>query len=470
MEIRECFKFERRLKYMGLISTALSAVGNIAGGAIGAGLGAAGGVLADSWKEFFYCDAIPDDTLMVKGQKQITGRSHNTKGEDNVISNGSGIAVADGQCMIIVENGKVVEFCAEPGRFTYDTSLAPSLFAGSFGQSILDTFKQIGQRFTYGGQAANDQRVYYFNTKVIMGNKYGTPAPVPFRLVDSKIFLDLDITIRLNAIYSYRLVDPLLFYTKIAGNVSGDYKASDLEQQLKAEISGKLQLALGKISAMEIRYNELPLHTGEMSEALKEQLHQKWVVEKGIELVSFDVNSANTSEENEKLIRDAQAEARYQHAGLGAAALVGAQAQALKDAAKNPNGAAVGMMGVNMIGGGIGGNGASTINSLYQQAAKEDLEAMQRKTYEEAAAALGQAAWQCECGAQNTGKFCSACGKPKPAPAGSWKCSCGTENTGKFCSNCGQPKPADLTPAKWTCSCGTENEGKFCSNCGQAKP
>ena len=365
---------------MGLISQALGAVGNLAGGLVGAGLGAAGGVLADQWKEFIYCDAIPDDTLMVKGQKRLTGRSANTKGEDNVITNGSGIVVADGQCMIIVENGKVVEFCAEPGKFTYDTSLAPSLFAGKFGQSALDSLKQIGERFTYGGQASNDQRVYYFNTKVIMGNKYGTPAPVPFRLVDSKIFLDLDITIRLNAIYSYRLVDPLLFYTKIAGNVTGSYKASDLEQQLKSEISGKLNTALGKISQLEIRYNELPLHTEEMSEALKEQLHQKWVVEKGIELVSFDVNSANTTEENEKLIRDAQAEARYQHAGLGAAALTAAQAQALKDAAKNPNGAANAMFGVGMIGGGMGGGGvANTISALYAQAGQEQQAAAQLK-------------------------------------------------------------------------------------------
>ena len=397
---------------MGLISQALGAIGNIAGGAINAGLGAASGVLANQWKEFIYCDSIPDDTLMVKGKKQITGKSSNTKGDDNIISNGSGIVVNDGQCMIIVENGKVVEVCAEPGRFTYDTSLAPSIFAGKFGQSLLDSFKMFGQQFAYGGQAANDQRVYYFNTKVIMGNKYGTPAPVPFRLVDSKIFLDLDITIRLNAIYSYRLVDPLLFYTKIAGNVNDTFRAADLEQQLKSEISGKLNTALAKISAMEIRYNELPAHTEEMSEALKEQLHQKWVVEKGIELVSFDVNSANTTEENEKLIRDAQAEARYQHAGLGAAALTAAQAQALKDAAKNPNGAANAMFGVGMIGGGMNGGIGNTINALYAQAGQEQAAAAAAAPV---AAAPAANTWKCpKCGADNTGNFCQTCGEKKP--------------------------------------------------------
>ena len=427
---------------MGLISTVVGAVGSIAGGALNAGLGAAGNVLANQWKEFIYCDSIPDDTLMVKGRKQVSGKSSNTKGEDNVITNGSGIVVNDGQCMIIVENGKVVEVCAEPGKFTYDTSLAPSIFAGSFGQSLIDSFKMLGQQFTYGGQAGNDQRVYYFNTKVIMGNKYGTPAPVPFRLVDSKIFLDLDITIRLNAIYSYRLVDPLLFYTKIAGNVNDTFKAADIEQQLKSEISGKLNTALGKLSAMEIRYNELPLHTEEMSEALKEQLHQKWVVEKGIELVSFDVNSANTTEENEKLIRDAQAEARYQHAGLGAAALTAAQAQALKDAAKNPNGAANAMFGVGMIGGGMGGGMGNTINALYQQANQE---AAAQQQAQAAAAAQAQAAnmWKCECGAENTGNFCPKCGKPKPeVPASTtWVCACGAENDGNFCTKCGKPRP-----------------------------
>lgn len=454
---------------MGLISTVVGAVGNIAGGALNAGLGAAGNVLANQWKEFIYCDSIPDDTLMVKGRKQVSGKSSNTKGEDNVITNGSGIVVNDGQCMIIVENGKVVEVCAEPGKFTYDTSLAPSIFAGSFGQSLIDSFKMLGQQFTYGGQAGNDQRVYYFNTKVIMGNKYGTPAPVPFRLVDSKIFLDLDITIRLNAIYSYRLVDPLLFYTKIAGNVNDTFKAADIEQQLKSEISGKLNTALGKLSAMEIRYNELPLHTEEMSEALKEQLHQKWVVEKGIELVSFDVNSANTTEENEKLIRDAQAEARYQHAGLGAAALTAAQAQALKDAAKNPNGAANAMFGVGMIGGGMGGGMGNTINALYQQANQE---AAAQQQAQAAAAAQAQAAnmWKCECGKDNDGNFCTACGKPKPAPAGVWKCECGAENTGNFCPKCGKPKPEVPASTAWVCACGAENDGNFCTKCGKPRP
>ena len=120
-------------------------------GLIKAGMGALGGTFADQWKEFFYCESMPKEVLVTKGQKRVTGRSANTKGNDNIISNGSGIAVADGQCMIIVEQGKVVEVCAEPGEFTYDTSSEPSIFAGSLGESIKETFKTVGKRFTYGG-------------------------------------------------------------------------------------------------------------------------------------------------------------------------------------------------------------------------------------------------------------------------------------------------------------------------------
>ena len=169
-------------------------------GLISALVGAAGGVLADQWKEFFYCEAMDKDVLVTKGQKVISGRSSNTKGNDNIISNGSKIAVADGQCMMIVESGKIVEVCAEPGEFIYDTSTEPSIFYGSLGKGILDLFKQIGKRFTFGGDPGKDQRVYYFNIKEIIDNKFGTPNPVPFRVVDSRIHLDLDVSIRCSGV------------------------------------------------------------------------------------------------------------------------------------------------------------------------------------------------------------------------------------------------------------------------------
>ena len=143
-------------------------------GLIKAAAGAVGGTLADQWKEFFYCDALDKSVLAVKGQKRTSSRSSNTKGNDNIISNGSGIAVADGQCMMIVEQGKVVEFCAEPGEFTYDSSTEPSIFTGGFGKGLLETFKTVGKRFTYGGATGKDQRVYYFNRKEIIPSALST--------------------------------------------------------------------------------------------------------------------------------------------------------------------------------------------------------------------------------------------------------------------------------------------------------
>ena len=135
-------------------------------GLIKAFVGAAEGTLADQWKEFFYCDAMDKSVMVKKGQKRTGARSSNVHGNDNIISNGSGIAVADGQCMIIVEQGKVVEVCAEPGQFTYDTSTEPSIFSGSLGDSIKATFATVGKRFTFGGDTGKDQRIYYFNTSL----------------------------------------------------------------------------------------------------------------------------------------------------------------------------------------------------------------------------------------------------------------------------------------------------------------
>ena len=198
-------------------------------GLIKAGMGAIGGTLADQWKEFFYCDAIDKNVLVVKGQKRVTSRTTNTKGNDNIISNGSGIAVADGQCMIIVEQGKIVEVCAEPGQFTYDTSTEPSIFSGSLGKSIIETFKTMGKRFAYGGDTGKDQRVYYFNTKEIIDNKFGTANPLPFRVVDSKIGLDIDVSIRCNGVYSYKTANPILFCSNVGGNSVQDCNRSGID-------------------------------------------------------------------------------------------------------------------------------------------------------------------------------------------------------------------------------------------------
>ena len=429
-------------------------------GLIKAGIGALGGTLADQWKEFFYCESMPKEVLVTKGQKRVSGRSSNTKGNDNIISNGSGIAVADGQCMIIVEQGKIVEFCAEPGEFTYDTSSEPSIFTGNLGESLKETFKVVGKRFTYGGDTGKDQRVYYFNTKEILENRFGTANPVPFRVVDSKIGLDIDVSIRCSGVYSYRIADPMLFYTHVCGNVENQYERSELDNTLKTEFISALQPAFGKLSDLELRPNQIVTHTTDLENAMNETLSEKWGELRGIRVVSIALGTVTLPEEDQELIKQAQRNAIMRDPTMAAATLVGAQADAMKTAAGNSAGAMTGFMGMGMAQG-AGGMNAQNLFAMGQQ--------QQAQQAQQAAPAPAADSWKCSCGAVVNGKFCPECGtkKPEPVQAGAWKCSCGAVATGKFCPECGSKKPAD---DGWTCSCGTVNKGKFCQNCGSKKP
>ena len=431
-------------------------------GLIKAGLGALGGTLADQWKEFFYCEALDKDTLVVKGQKRVSGRSSNTKGSDNIISNGSGIAVADGQCMIIVEQGKVVEVCAEPGEFTYDTSTEPSIFTGKLGKGILDTFKTIGKRFTYGGDTGKDQRVYYFNTKEIMDNKFGTPNPIPFRVVDSKIYLDMDVSLRCSGIYSYTIADPLLFYTKVCGNIEQDFTREEIDNQLKTEFISALAPAFGKLSEMELRPNQLANHNEDICNAMNESLSKKWGELRGIKVVSVALNPITLSPEDAEMLKQAQYSARLQNPGLAGAELVGAQADAMRSAAANEGGAMNGFIGMGMAMNAGGGMNAQNFFNMQQQQNAQQAQA--------AAAAPAQDSWKCACGEVNTGKFCKECGAKKPEAQKGWTCACGEVNLGKFCSECGAKKPA-YAPLYKCDKCGWEpedpkNPPKFCPECG----
>ena len=433
-------------------------------GLIKAALGAAGGVLADQWKEYFYCEAIPESVLAVKGLHRVSGRSSNYKGNENIITNGSVIAVADGQCMILVDQGKVTELCAEPGEFVYDSSTEPSIFSGQLGQSILDTFKNIGKRFTFGGEAPKDQRIYYLNTKELIGNKYGTPSPVPFRVVDQRAGIDIDINIRCFGEYSYRICDPILFYTNVCGNVTDEFARERLDGQLKTELLTALQPAFARISDMGIRYSALPGHTMEMADALNEVLSAKWRKLRGLEIVSFGVSSVKANEEDEKMLKEMQRNAAFMDPTRAAAHMVGAQAAAMQAAASNQNaGPAMAFMGMNMA----GQMGGMTAQGLYQMGAQQQA-AQPAPAPAPAAAPAG--GWTCACGKTgNTGKFCAECGKPKPAADG-WTCACGAVNKGKFCAECGKPKPAGVP--QYRCDkCGWEPKDpahppKFCPECG----
>ena len=430
-------------------------------GLIRAGIGALGGTLADQWKEFFYCEAIDKDVLMVKGRKQTSRRSSNTKGNDNIISNGSGIAVADGQCMIIVEQGKVVEVCAEPGQFTYDTSTEPSIFTGPLGKGILNTFKTIGKRFTYGGDTAKDQRVYYFNTKEITDNKFGTATPILFRVVDHNVGLDMDMGVRCNGIYSYKIADPLRFYTNLSGNVADEYPRSEIDAQLKGEFISALQPALAKLSEKEIRPSAIPAHAEELCQAMNEKLSQKWGELRGIEVVSIAMNPVSLSDEDAKTLREAQKAGMYRDPRNAAANLASAQMDAMRTAAGNSAGAMTGFMGFGMA---QQAGGMNAQNMFAEAQRQEELHAQQAPQ----PSAPPAGSWKCSCGAIATGKFCAQCGakKPEAKPENGWKCECGTVNTGKFCMQCGKPRPQE----GWKCKCGAVNKGKFCSECGAKKP
>ena len=426
-------------------------------------IGSVGGTLADQWKEYFYCDSMPEDVLAVKGKKRVSGRSANRE-NDNIITNGSVIAVADGQAMMIVDQGKVVEFTAEPGEFTYDASSEPTIFCGDLGTGIMETFKTVGKRFTFGGEKAKDQRVYYFNLKELVGSKYGTPNPVPFRVVDRNIGLDWEISVRCFGEYSFHICDPLLFYTNVCGNITEDYTRDRLDGQMKTELLTALQPAFARISEMGIRYSSLPAHTMELADILNQVLSKKWRELRGIEIVSFGVSSIKASEEDEKMLKDMQRTAVFTNPNMAAAYDVMARGDAMKAAASNTAGAATGFMGMGMAQNMGGGTNAAQLFQMGQQ------QAVQPAAAPAPAPAPAAESWKCSCGATATGKFCTECGAKRPeAPAG-WTCSCGTVNQGKFCTECGAKKPS--AAPQYRCNkCGwvpadPKNPPRFCPECG----
>ena len=446
-------------------------------GLIKAAVGAAGGVMADQWKEFFYCESMPKEVLVTKGVKRTSGRSSNTRGSDNIITSGSGIAVADGQCMMIVEQGRVVELCAEPGEFTYDASSEPSVFSGSLSAGIKNTFAQIGKRFTYGGDAGKDQRVYYFNTKELIDNKFGTPNPIPFRVVDNKIGLDVDVSVRCSGVYSYRIADPLLFYTNVCGNVEQEYTRDELDSQLKHEFISALQPAFGKLSDLGLRPNQIVAHNTELEDAMNTALSAKWGELRGLTVVSIALGSVTLPDEDAEMIKQAQKTAILRDPMMAAATLTEAQAGAMKTAAGNSAGAMTGFMGMGMA----AQNGGMNAQNLYQMGAEmaqhnagQNQQNVSSQPHMTAPGKGGEkeaaGKWTCACGAVNEKewKFCQECGKERPQEG--WICSCGAENKGKFCTECGKPRPKG-TPVYQCDKCGwkpedPKNPPKFCPECG----
>lgn len=424
-------------------------------GILKAALTAASSTMADQWLEFYSCESMPVDALVVRAKRQTGKRSSNTKGNENVISDGSKIVVNEGQAMIMVEQGVITEIATEAGVYTYNSSESPSIFSSSFGKGLVNTFKDMWDRIKHGGDAARDQKIYFFNMKEIMDNNFGTLSPVPFRMKYEDLGRSFTVSVRCNGKYVFKISDPVLFYTNVCGNISSTYNRTTLDSQIRTEFVDALNPAFAELSAQGIRYDQLAGGHAYVKDALSKALSSRWEDNRGITLMGVFINSATIPDGDLKKIQEYEDKAWLRDPSNAATLMAEAQAEAMKTAAGNAGGAAMGFFGMNLA----SQAGGMNAQNLYAMGAAQQAAAQQQSG--------GAGTWQCACGTSNTGKFCNNCGKPKPAAQNSWKCSCGAENTGKFCAECGKSKPA---VDGWTCSCGAINKGKFCAECGKQKP
>lgn len=341
------------------------------------------GTVLDTWKDYFVCDSLDNDTLMVKGTKRGFG------GSGDVITNGSGIIVNEGQCALIIEEGNILEVANEPGSYTFDSSLSPSIFDGGL-EGLKNSFKDAVERFTFGGEVNKSQRVYYVNTKEIMENRFGTATPIPFRVIfDKTTGSEVEISVKCNGEFTFRIVNPVVFYQKVAGNKADRFEKDELISIMKSEMMDALNPAFGKLSDLNIRYSELPSHTMEIKDALREALRTRWEENRGIALDSLTINSVTIPEADAEKIKNIQFSFINRDKDTANATIVSATADAIRDAANNANGAATGFMNVNM---------ATNTGAQFLQ---------QNNT------------------AQGGGGFCPFCGQPVPSGA-------------KFCPSCGK--------------------------------
>ena len=415
---------------MGLISAAVSSVS---------------GTLKDSWKEVIEPADMNDTTLLVKGVAARKGGS-NTKGTADYVSNGSIIHVYPNTLMLLIDGGKIVDYCAEEGYYEVNTSSAPSLFNGDLKESIKETWR----RFQFGGVASQKQLVYYVNTAEIKGIKFGTRNPVQY--FDN--FYNAELVLRAHGTYSIKITDPLKVFTEFAPKGTGRIDAKDLSDQLFSEFMDALQSAINQMSVDGVRISQITSKSRELSKYMSQTLDEDWSDLRGIEVCSVGIASISYDDESKELINMRNKGAMMGDPNIREGFVQASVAQGIQAAGSNTAGAGTAFMGVGM--------GMNAAGGFMQAASQTNAAAMQAQA---AQAQAAQSGWTCSCGTVNQGNFCGGCGKPKPAPAGSWTCECGTVNSGNFCGGCGKPKPS----AEWTCSCGTVNKGNFCGGCGKPR-
>ena len=410
-------------------------------------------VMADQWREYFTCDALSGNVLVAKGQFKTKKRGlfgARNKATEDIISNGSVISVNEGQVALIVSDGKIVDFCAEAGYYKWDNSTEPSMLAGDFFRGLVDTFKRIGYRFTFGGDAGSQQRVYYVNVKEILDNKFGTQTPMAY----DDPYYKTALYIRYFGQYTFRIVDPLLFFTSIAGNVSDTYTCEDLKATATDEFMTALDTALAQLAAEGIKFSQLPTKQREIARYMSDTLDSEWRARRGIEIVAVALTKVTPDEESRKRIEEFDTNVMHAAPDAMAGGMAYAQMRAMRDAANNAGGAMTGFMGVGMAAGAMGMGGQATL--------LDHAERMQAKTE----AAPEEKGKKCpKCGTAVSGKFCPECGEKMPEESG-WTCECGASCTGKFCPECGKKRPEG-----YVCSCGYTAEApfKFCPECGRAQ-
>ena len=406
-------------------------------------------VLADQWREYFTCDSLAGNVLVAKGQFKTKKRGlfgARNKATEDIITNGSVISVNEGQVALIVSDGKIVDFCAEAGYYKWDSSTEPSMLCGDFFRGLVDSFKRIGYRFTFGGDAGSQQRVYYVNTKEILDNKFGTTTPMPY----DDPYYKTALYIRYFGQYTFRITDPIVFFSSIAGNVGDVYTSDDLKATATDEFMTALDSALARLSAEGIKFSQLPIKQREIASYMSDTLDTEWRQRRGIEIVAVALAKVTPDEDSRKRIEEFDTNVMHAAPDAMAGGMAYAQMRAMRDAANNASGAMTGFMGVGMAAGAMGVRGQETLLSTAAE-----LESKRSET----------AAVKCTaCGAAVSGKFCPECGAPAPTAEDEWTCTCGAVSRGKFCPECGTPRPAG-----YVCSCGYKAASpfKFCPECGK---
>lgn len=439
-------------------------------GLIKAAIQSVSSTLSDQYLEFFTCDSLGKEILVKRGARRMSKGSN--KGDMEVISNGSKIAVPEGTALLLVDNGKVTDFTTEAGMYTWDASSAPTCFGSSgFLEGAKKSIGDLWNRIKAGGEIPMQQRVYFVNMLEIIDNKFGTPSPIPY---DDPTYLG--IYIRVNGTFSFKIENPVAFFTSVVGNIADVYSRDMLMDQAKTEFISKLTEALSKMGAGGdgIQYNRIQREQTNLRDYMNDCLDDEWLDGRGMVVISVGIGGITPDDESRKRIQDFDRDIMLgKNPNMLAARAVAMNAEAQVAAASNTAGAATGLMGMGMLGA-IGGTSANSAFEMLKGQQGANNSGMAGMAGMAGAAAVTGGGWKCECGHDgNTGKFCGECGKAKPAPVTGWDCECGAKgNTGKFCAECGKPKPSAVAAAECK-ACGWKGaEGqaapKFCPECGKA--